>query len=301
MALLGIIGGTGLYDIDGLEGVERVELETPYGAPSDAYVVGNLGERRLAFLPRHGVGHRVLPSELNFRANIHGFKQLGADAIVSVSAVGSLREHIEPGDVVVPHQFIDRTRGRISTFFGEGVVAHVGFADPFCPVLCDLAFACAGGAGAEAHEGGVYVCMEGPQFSTRAESHLYRSWGGDVIGMTNLQEAKLAREAEICFVTLAMATDYDCWRSEDEAVEVEDVLRVLKHNAVLARDIVQQIATQIGDDRACTCRKALEGAVITDPACIAPERIRELDAIAGRVLRPGTQETRDQKEGEKQS
>ena len=287
MSLLGIIGGSGLYDMAGLEDVERVTLDTPFGEPSDAYVVGTLEGQRLAFLPRHGVGHRILPSELNFRANIHGFKALGADAIVSVSAVGSLREEIEPGHVIVPDQFIDRTRGRISTFFGGGVVAHVGFADPFCPLLSPLAAECAQEAGAHLHAGGTYVCMEGPQFSTRAESHMYRSWGADIIGMTNLQEAKLAREAEICFVTLAMATDYDCWRSHDEAVDIEDVLRVLQANADLARDIVRRMAGRIESGRGCGCRTALDGAIITDPARIPDERCEVLAVVAGRVLNAG--------------
>jgi len=288
LSVLGIIGGSGLYEMAGLDDVERVSLDTPYGAPSDSYTLGTFEGRRLAFLPRHGTGHRISPSELNFRANIHGFKQLGADAVVSVSAVGSLREDIAPGHVVVPDQFIDRTRGRISTFFGEGVVAHVSFADPFCPVLMPLAAACGREAGATIHEGGTYICMEGPQFSTRAESHMYRSWGGTVIGMTNLQEAKLAREAEICFVTLAMATDYDCWRSDEESVEIEDVLRVLQANSELARDVVRRIAGRVDAGRECGCRRALDGAVITDPSTIEASRLAELEHIAGRVLNSGS-------------
>src|SRR5688572_11907515 len=210
---LGVIGGSGLYELPGLERVERVTLDTPFGAPSDAFVVGHLGGQRLAFLPRHGRGHRLLPSELPFRANLFGMKTLGAEWVLAVSAVGSLREEIAPGHVVVPDQFIDRTRGRQaeSTFFGRGVVAHVAFADPFCPSLSRVLGEAAREAGATVHQGGTYVCMEGPLFSTRAESHLYRSWGAHVIGMTNLQEAKLAREAELCFATLALATDYDCW------------------------------------------------------------------------------------------
>lgn len=287
MALVGVIGGSGLYEMEGLGDVERVALDTPFGAPSDSYVLGTLAGRRLAFLPRHGAGHRIAPSELNFRANIHGFKELGADAILSVCAVGSLREEIAPGHVVVPDQLIDRTQGRVSTFFGDGVVAHVSFADPFCPVLRLLAAECSGEAGAHAHSGGTYVCMEGPHFSTRAESHMYRAWGGDVIGMTNLQEAKLAREAEICFATLAMATDYDCWRSDDAVVEIEEVLRVLQANAKRARDIVRLIATRIGGERDCGCRSALETAIITDPACIPGERARTLAVVAGRVLKSG--------------
>jgi 5'-methylthioadenosine phosphorylase len=259
MALLGIIGGSGLYQIAGLESQRPVEIDTPFGAPSDSYVLGRLGGHDVAFLPRHGAGHQISPSELNFRANIYGFKSLGADAILAVSAVGSLREEIVPGHVVVPNQFIDRTRGRISTFFGEGIVAHVSFADPFCPVLSRLTVEAAREAGAVAvHEKGTYVCMEGPQFSTRAESHLYRSWGGDVIGMTNLQEAKLAREAEICFATLALATDYDCWRRSDESVAIEDVLRVLRENAELAKRAVELAVGRIDEGRMCGCRTALE-------------------------------------------
>ena len=283
--LLGVIGGSGLYEMDGLADTQTVSVQTPYGAPSDDIVLGTLGDRRMAFLPRHGRGHRILPSELNFRANIYAMKQLGADAIVSVSAVGSLREEIQPGHLVVPDQFIDRTRGRISTFFGDGVVAHVSFADPFCPVLSEIAVAAAEEAGGEVHRGGTYICMEGPMFSTRAESHMYRSWGGNIIGMTNLQEAKLAREAEICFATLAMATDYDCWRSEDEGVGIEDVLAVLAANADLARRTVAGAASRIDEGRVCGCRSALEHAVITDPAAIPDQRREELAVIAGRVLK----------------
>jgi 5'-methylthioadenosine phosphorylase len=286
-AMLGIIGGSGLYEMIGLEDVREVRISTPFGEPSDAYVTGTLRGRRVAFLPRHGKGHRLSPSELNFRANIHGFKALGADAIVSISAVGSLREHIRPGTVVVPDQFIDRTRGRISTFFGDGVVAHVSFADPFCAPLSRLLAISAREAGAEVHEGGTYVCMEGPQFSTRAESHLYRTWGGDIIGMTNLQEAKLSREAELCFSTLAMATDFDCWRSPEADVEITDVLAVLRANAELAKRTVSLVAERLEGARRCGCRTALEHAVITDRARIPAHRRDELAVVAGRVLGGG--------------
>jgi 5'-methylthioadenosine phosphorylase len=286
-ALLGIIGGSGLYEMIGLEDVREVRISTPFGDPSDAYIMGTLRGRRVAFLPRHGKGHRILPSELNFRANVHGFKALGADAIVSISAVGSLREHIRPGTVVVPDQFIDRTRGRVSTFFGDGVVAHVSFADPFCAPLSRLLAISAREAGAEVHEGGTYVCMEGPQFSTRAESHLYRTWGGDIIGMTNLQEAKLAREAELCFSTLAMATDFDCWRSPEADVEITDVLAVLRANAELAKRTVMLVAERLENARRCGCRAALEHAVITDRAMIPSHRRDELEIVAGRVLGGG--------------
>lgn len=282
--LIGIVGGSGLYDMEGFEDREEVRVATPFGDPSDAYVTGRIAGRRVAFLPRHGRGHRIQPSDLNFRANIHGFKALGAEAIVSVSAVGSLRERVGPGSVVVPDQFIDRTRGRISTFFGDGVVAHVSFADPFCEPLSELLADAADVAGADVHRGGTYVCMEGPQFSTRAESHLYRSWGGDIIGMTNLQEAKLAREAEICFATLAMVTDYDCWRDEEEDVEITDVLAVLRANANMAKQTIALVVKGIDDARQCRCRMALEHAVITDRDAIPAERREALAVVAGRVL-----------------
>jgi len=284
--LLGIIGGSGLYHMDGLVDAHPVELDTPFGRPSDAYVVGRIDGQPVAFLPRHGIGHRIAPGELNFRANIHGFKQLGAAAIVSISAVGSLREDIAPGHVVVPDQFIDRTRGRISTFFGDGCVAHVGFADPFCAPLSKLVAGCVREAGAVVHEGGTYLCMEGPMFSTRAESHLYRSWGANVIGMTNLQEAKLAREAEICFATIALATDYDCWRSNEESVEVADILAVLEANAGLARRAVALVASKIGAAaRDCACGRALEHAVITAPGAIPAATRERLALLVGRFAK----------------
>jgi 5'-methylthioadenosine phosphorylase len=270
--------------MEGLAGAREVTLETPFGAPSDPYVVGTLGSQQVAFLPRHGVGHRLSPGELNYRANIHGFKQLGAGAIVSVSAVGSLREEIAPGHVVVPDQFIDRTRGRISTFFGDGCVAHVGFADPFCAPLSALVAASVREAGAVVHEGGTYVCMEGPMFSTRAESRLYRSWDASVIGMTNLQEAKLAREAEICFATIALATDYDCWRSATDDVAVTDILAVLEANVELARDAVVRIASAVaGLTRGCECARALDHAVITAPQAIPPATRERLRLLIGRL------------------
>ena len=283
-AKLGVIGGSGLYQMDALENARPVAVTTPYGDPSDKFIVGNIGDQEVAFLPRHGIGHRILPSELNFRANIYALKKLGCEAVLSVSAVGSLREDIAPGHVVIPDQFIDRTRGRKSTFFGDGVVAHVGFANPFCAPLSQAVIGSAKGAGATTHEGGTYICMEGPLFSTRAESHLYRSWGGNIIGMTNLQEAKLAREAELCFATLALATDYDCWRDEEESVEITDVLSVLQSNAKLAQEIVAGVASQMREARDCRCRSALEHAIITDPAMISEKRLRELSVVAGRVL-----------------
>jgi len=281
---LGVIGGSGLYELPGLANVERIRLSTPFGDPSDEFVVGTLAGTRLAFLPRHGRGHRLLPTELNFRANVHGMKQLGAAWVVSVSAVGSLREEIAPGHVVVPDQFIDRTRQRSSTFFGRGVVAHVQFADPLCPNLSRTLIEAARAEGATVHPKGTYVCMEGPHFSTRAESNLYRSWGADVIGMTNLQEAKLAREAEICLATLALATDYDCWNTAHGDVQIEDILRVLAANVDLARRVVARVAAALPERRGCPCPTALENAIITDRAAIPAAVKRDLAVIAGRYL-----------------
>ncbi|MBV9180420.1 MAG: S-methyl-5'-thioadenosine phosphorylase, partial [Acidobacteria bacterium] len=230
-APIGIIGGSGLYSMPGLSDVRELRQETPFGDPSDAYLMGRLEGREVAFLARHGRGHRILPSELNFRANIYGFKQLGVERILSVSAVGSLKEEHKPLEFLIPDQFVDRTRHRPDTFFGQGIVAHIAFADPVCPQLADAVLRACGQAGVSAKRGGTYLCMEGPQFSTRAESNLYRSWGMDVIGMTNLQEAKLAREAEICYVTVAMVTDYDCWHSQHASVTVDQIVAVLTKNA----------------------------------------------------------------------
>ena len=279
---LGVFGGSGLYDLPGLEAVERVELDTPFGAPSDEFAIGRLGGVRIIFLPRHGRGHRLLPTELNFRANIWGMKRLGAEWIVSVSAVGSLRQEIAPGHVVVPDQFIDRTRHRTSTFFGHGIVAHVQFADPLCPNLSRVLVEAVRAEGATVHAGGVYVCMEGPQFSTRAESNLYRGWGAHVIGMTNLQEAKLAREAEICLATMALATDYDCWNTEHGDVEIEDVLRVLSANVELARRTIARVAAHLPARTGCPCPTALENAIITERSAIPPEVRRTLGPILAR-------------------
>ena len=283
---LGVIGGSGLYELPGLEAMEHTRVRTPFGDPSDDVVVGRLGNTRLLFLPRHGRGHRLLPSELPFRANIWALKSLGADCLLAVGAVGSLREEIAPGHVVIPDQFIDRTRGRQreSTFFGRGVVAHVQFADPFCAPLSSALAAAARAAGATAHVGGTYVCIEGPAFSTRAESNLYRSWGAHVIGMTNLQEAKLAREAELCFATLALATDYDCWHAGHDDVQIEAVLAVLAANVTLARRTVAALAERLPDTTGCGCSHALEHAIITDRAAIPAQVKRDLAPIAGRYL-----------------
>lgn len=281
--VLGVIGGSGLYEMEGLEDVRRHRVRTPFGPPSDELVEGRLGSVRIIFLPRHGRGHRILPSELNFRANIYALKVLGAQWILAISAVGSLREEIAPGQVVVPDQLIDRTRGRRGTFFGEGIVAHVALADPFCPVLSARVAEAARAAGGTVHEGGVYVCMEGPQFSTRAESNLYRSWGAHVIGMTNLQEAKLAREAEICFATMAMVTDYDCWREATADVTIDEVLRVLAANVELAKATVRRVGESL-PERSCACGSALRDAIITDRAAI-PEKVkRDLAPLIGKYL-----------------
>lgn len=273
MHTLGVIGGSGLYELPGLHEIQHVQLATPFGHPSDDFLVGQLNGTRVVFLARHGRGHRLLPSEINFRANLYGMKQLGVEWLISVGAVGSLREHISPGHLVVPRQFIDRTYRRPSTFFGNGIVAHVAFADPVCPELACLLVEMGRREGAVVHDGGTYLCMEGPQFSTRAESHLYRQWGADVIGMTQVQEAKLAREAEICFATLALATDYDCWHEAEADVVIGDVLRILEQNVDLARRIVAACAQRLPVARSCACANALEHAVITDPKRV-PENLR---------------------------
>jgi len=283
-SILGVIGGSGLYRMDGLAKVREIEVKTPFGKPSDKFIAGKLGPTELVFLPRHGKGHRWLPTEVNFRANIFAMKKLGVERIISVSAVGSLRQEIEPGHVVVPDQFIDRTTQRPSSFFGKGIVAHVSLADPFCKELSGKLIDGAQGEGAKVHARGTYLCMEGPQFSTRAESHMYRSWGADVIGMTNLQEAKLAREAEICFATLALATDYDCWNQAAADVEIEHVLAILTQNVALAQKTVRRVALELPTFRACTCASALKNAIITEPARI-PRQVRaKLKPIIGKYL-----------------
>ena len=284
MAILGVIGGSGLYDLPGLHDVRREVLQTPFGDPSDAYVLGSLGDdQQLVFLPRHGQGHRLSPSEINYRANIHGMKQLGVTHLVSVSAVGSMREEIAPGHLVLPRQFIDRTSDRRRTFFGEGVVAHVAFADPVCPHLHDHLKAACFAAGATVHAGGTYLCIEGPQFSTRAESELYRSWHVDVIGMTGLPEAKLAREAELCFGTIALATDYDCWHDAHESVTVAQVVETMKTNVVMARDVLRTAALVLHrlNDRSCDCAHALDHAVMTAPSQIPAAARERLSLLLG--------------------
>ena len=284
-AEIGIIGGSGLYQMEGFTEVREISVETPFGPPSDSLMVGSLEGRRVAFLPRHGRGHRILPHELNFRANVFAMKKLGVEWILSVSAVGSLKERYEPLHVVVPDQFIDRTRQRQSTFFGRGLVAHVAFAHPLCRNLSRvMAEACAE-AGATHHVGGTYVCMEGPQFSTLAESELYRSWGADLIGMTNLQEAKLAREAEICFATLAMVTDYDCWHPDHDAVTAEQILGVLGKNAETARKVLRAAVRRLPIPRDCECASALKYALVTAPDLVPEAVKRELEPVVGRYLR----------------
>lgn len=283
-AEIGIIGGSGLYSMPGLTDIHEVPQDTPFGAPSDPYVLGTLEGKKVAFLARHGRGHRILPSELNFRANIYGFKQLGVERILSVSAVGSLKEEHKPLEFVIPDQFVDRTRHRIDTFFGNGVVAHVSFADPVCPQLSESVTSACKKAGVVGKRGGTYLCMEGPQFSTKAESNLYRSWGMDVIGMTNLQEAKLAREAELCYVTIAMVTDYDCWHPHHDSVTVDQIVAVLVKNAENACNVVREAVAEMPKERKCKCGSALEHALITDRKAIPPETRKNLHLILKRLL-----------------
>jgi len=281
-AEIGIIGGSGLYAMPGLTGVHEERVSTPFGDPSDAFVLGELEGRKIAFLARHGRGHRILPSELNFRANIYGFKKLGVEQIVSVSAVGSLKEEHKPGDFVVPDQFIDRTFHRVSTFFGDGIVGHVAFGDPVCAAVARAIFDACTTEGVEAKNRGTYVCMEGPQFSTRAESNLYRSWGADVIGMTNLQEAKLAREAEICYATAAMVTDYDCWHEGHDDVTIDQIVKVMNQNAANACRVVKAAVGALPRQRTCACTTALQYALLTVPDAIAPAARARLDLLLGK-------------------
>jgi 5'-methylthioadenosine phosphorylase len=281
---IGIIGGSGLYDMAGVTDREDVKLSTPFGEPSGPYLVGTLQGRRVAFLARHGGGHRLLPSELNFRANVFGMKLLGVEYILSASAVGSLKETYKPLDIVIPDQFFDRTKGRAGTFFGRGLAGHVGFAHPFCRILSGLAYESGRQAGATMHKGGTYVCMEGPQFSTLAESRLYRSWGMDIIGMTNLQEAKLAREAEICYSTIALVTDYDCWHPDHDSVTVEMVMSNLTQNAKMAQDIIAGAVARLPYERTCECASALKYALVTRPEAMSDQVKQDLAPIIGKYL-----------------
>jgi 5'-methylthioadenosine phosphorylase len=282
---IGIIGGSGLYDMAELTDREEQVIHTPFGDPSGPYVTATLRGRRVAFLARHGAGHRISPSELNFRANIYGFKVLGVERILSASAVGSLREEYRPLDILVPDQFFDRTKGRISTFFGRGIVAHVGFAHPICGDLARVAGDCAESVGATVHRGGTYVNMEGPQFSTLAESRLYRQWGMDVIGMTNLQEAKLAREAEICYATLALVTDYDCWHPDHDSVTVDLIIANLTQNALTAQKTIAEAVSRLNGPRTCACKDALATAIITRPDQVPEATKKELAPIIGKYIK----------------
>lgn len=286
--VIGVIGGSGLYEIEGLTDVEEQQIETPFGHPSDCFVTGILDGIRMVFLPRHGRGHRLLPSEVNYRANIYGMKLLGVDRIISVSAVGSMKEDIVPGHIVIPDQFFDRTQGkRASTFFGDGVVGHVQFADPICPGMARRVHDAAVKVGATVHQGGTYICIEGPNFSTRAESNIYRSWGVDVIGMTNIPEARLAREAEICYATVALATDYDCWHDGHDDVSVEAVIAVIQQNVATARQIIRETVAGIAAGESapvCGCGEALKFAVMTDSALIPDQTRAALQPLIGKYV-----------------
>jgi len=283
--IIGVIGGSGLYEIEGLTDIEEVKVETPFGDPSDLYITGVLNGVKLVFLPRHGRGHTFLPSEVNYRANIFGMKKLGVERIISVSAVGSMKEEIVPGHIVIPDQFFDRTQGeRASTFFGNGLVGHTQFADPVCADMATLVYEAAVEAGATVHKGGTYICIEGPNFSTRAESNIYRSWGVDIIGMTNIPEARLAREAEICYTTVALATDYDCWYAGHDDVSVDAVIAVIKQNVATARNIIKIAAGKVAKSRPCPCGEALKFALMTSPDKISGKIREELDILIGKYL-----------------
>jgi 5'-methylthioadenosine phosphorylase len=283
-AEIGIIGGSGLYQMKGLTDIREVTVETPFGKPSDVYVLGTLSGRKVAFLARHARGHKLLPTELNFRANIHGFQQLGVERIVSVSAVGSLKQEHKPTDFVIPDQFYDRTKQRISTFFGDGIVAHVGFGDPVCGEMTKVVEGACKAAGVVGKRGGTYVCMEGPQFSTKAESNAYRTFGFDVIGMTNLQEAKLAREAELCYVTIAMVTDYDCWHESHDSVTVDQIVAVLNQNAENACNVVREAVAALPKQRGCACGSALATAILTSRDAVPAATKEKLKLIIGKYF-----------------
>jgi len=283
-AEIGIIGGSGLYAMEGLEQVREVRPGTPFGRPSDALVLGTIDGVRVAFLSRHGRGHRIAPSDINYRANIYALKSVGVTRVISVSAVGSMKEAIKPGEVVVPDQFVDQTKRRIGTFFDRGIVVHVAFAEPICHGLAAALLRAARGAGASVHQGGVYLCIEGPQFSSQGESLLYRQWGVDVIGMTNLPEAKLAREAELCYATMALVTDYDCWHESEAAVTVEAVLATLEKNVELAKRVLRAVLPVAAEPRGCLCARALEHAVLTVPRRIPTATRKRLSLLIGRYL-----------------
>ncbi len=282
--IVGVIGGSGLYEMEGLTDVRKVRVETPFGEPSDEYIIGSLGDTVMVFLPRHGRGHRLTPTEINYRANIYGMKKLGVEWLISVSAVGSMREDIEPGHIVIVDQFFDRTTKRASTFFGSGVVAHAGFGEPICSGLSDILYEASVKAGADVHRGGTYICIEGPLFSTKAESRIYRSWGVDVIGMTNIPEAKLAREAEICYATIALSTDYDCWHETEESVTVDMILDTLKKNVSTAKDIISEAVPMIKHPRECGCADAIRDALVTDKETIPEKTRKDLELLIGKYL-----------------
>ena len=283
-AEIGIIGGSGLYSMPGLSDTRPFPVDTPFGQPSEAYVLGTLEGRRVAFLARHGRSHHILPTELNFRANIYGLKQLGVERILSISAVGSLKEEHRPLDFLIPDQFFDRTSKRVSTFFGDGIVAHIAFADPVCPEISSVLESACRQAGVNVKRGGTYVCMEGPQFSTKAESNVYRSWGMDVIGMTNLQEAKLAREAEICYATLAMVTDYDCWHPEHDSVTIQQVIANLQRNAENACEVIRHAVAKLPTMRRCGCGEALATAIVTARDKISPQTRTKLSLLLDKYM-----------------
>ncbi len=281
---IAVIGGSGLYGMEGLTRIKRVQVKTPFGKPSDAIVLGELAGKRLAFLSRHGKGHRLSPSAINYRANLYALKSLGVARIISVSAVGSMKENIKPGDIVFPDQFIDRTRLRQGTFFDQGIVAHVAMADPICSDLSSALQTAAKHINVSVHVGGTYVCIEGPQFSTKAESYLYRSWGVDIIGMTNMPEAKLAREAEMCYATMALATDYDCWHESEESVTVEAILRIMHNNVTVAKQVIGDVLKQPLAHRSCGCASALENAIVTAPDAISTATRRRYKLFLKRMF-----------------
>ncbi|NIP39095.1 MAG: S-methyl-5'-thioadenosine phosphorylase [Candidatus Dadabacteria bacterium] len=285
MAAIGVIGGSGLYEIEGLEDIEYKDIDTPWGKPSDSYVTGTLSGTSMVFLPRHGRVHKIMPSDINYRANIYGMKSLGVDSLISVSAVGSMKGEIAQGDVVLPDQFIDFTKKRETSFFGDGVVAHVSMADPVCHDLAGALYEVLKNMDANVHMGGTYICIEGPQFSSKSESHLFRSWGVDVIGMTNMPEAKLAREAEICYSTLALSTDYDCWHEGHDNVTVEDVIKILLQNAELAREVIKNFVSGRSLEKKCNCCDSLQNAIITQPQAIDNKAKEKYKLLIGKYIK----------------
>ena len=286
-AKIGIIGGSGLYNIKEMTDIVKVDLDTPFGKPSDTITVGKLEGVGVAFLPRHGKGHHILPTEIPQRATIYALKSLGVERIIAISSAGSFKQEIKPGDLVIPDQIIDRTRNRINTFFGEGIVVHIPFAEPFCPVLSQIVFEAAREAGASVHQGGTYVAMEGPAFSTQAESRLYRSWGADIIGMTALPEAKLAREAEICYAIVGCVTDYDSWQERSQPITIDAILDILRQNIDTARKIIKLAVTRIPEERDCDCADALKAAIVTAPRFMPPEQKEKLNLLIGKYSTKG--------------